>query len=769
MKRKIIAIIVLGLVLLASLLACGYFGAKTIHRSHQRRAAMAAYEKKDYMTAERLLRQYIAKDQNSEPEFVALANIYHEFGNTGYEAQMWHRAYSLNPLNAEYREKTLASAIRSANYGLIYSFLGGEVKSGSTLPEQELSFYILSSYRTGHSKEGVDAYKKAVKNDPEAFHKSELGRMVEFMTNYSSLSEKDREDFLSEARRSEDPVIRFEALYTDLMRARESEADGADVSDRMEDVLKTIVETNYYVGTPLLADFYYSEYRFPEVMSVSESYLKTIDDLNLYLLCAESCFFNDQLDELKALEGKLRKKTGSLSLLADYCEILIAYLEEDEAKLFSAVHKSGKLVSSPLSRFIRLRVALTQDSFSEVLSAAKEIFSGSPFVDLQDRAVLACLDYLSEQMRKKENQDDPTQMAELANLMASRLQGNRLLTEIVVAARYKKGLATESELMEALERFPDDLLLLEITAEYLIFNGKSDMALPLLEQVTELETDGERLDFLRMLAQDQQGHHDQAAEIFRSLVENSSFDLDLLADYLDYCWKHDRRADLRSMAEKIENATDENLKAYADYFQAALLLLEDDDAKTAEALKLLAATPNDKQSFTFFAANRLNEADMLEEAEAKYNALVKTYPTPGLILVNLSEVYVAKGDSQKALAAAKEAYDIEKNSILPAFIYAQRLSEAERYEEAVAVLRFPRHAVNYREDVVDLWTECMKKTIEKNIADRKYTLAEENCKHLLVIVPGDEFGQAKLEEVRKLMRPKINQEKEEKAAEAAAS
>ena len=99
--------------------------------------------------------------------------------------------------------------------------------------------------------------------------------------------------------------------------------------------------------------------------------------------------------------------------------------------------------------------------------------------------------------------------------------------------------------------------------------------------------------------------------------------------------------------------------------------------------------------------------------------------------------------------------------MLPAFVYAKRLSEDAKYEDAVAVLNFPRRAVNYREDVVDLWTECMKKTIEKNIADRKYTLAEENCKHLLVIVPEDEFGQAKLEEVRKLMRPKNGQKKDE--------
>ena len=119
MKRKTFAIIVLGLILLASLLACGYFGVKTLRRTRLRRMAMVAYEKKEYALAERLLRQYVQNDPNAEAEYVALANIYHEFGNTGMEAQMWNMASSLNPLSAEYRENLLNAAARSAKYYLI--------------------------------------------------------------------------------------------------------------------------------------------------------------------------------------------------------------------------------------------------------------------------------------------------------------------------------------------------------------------------------------------------------------------------------------------------------------------------------------------------------------------------------------------------------------------------------------------------------------------------------------------------------------------------
>ena len=771
MTRKLFAIIVLCLILLATLLACGYFGAKTIRRTHLRREALAAYERKDYRMAEILLRQYIQKDENSEPEMVALANIYHEFGNIGMEAQMWQRAYSLNPLNAEYRDHMLKAAVRSASYNLLFTMLGHDFKSGLKLPDEELYLYVIAACRSNNSKDGDAIYKKTVKDDPEAFHRSELGRMAELFARFSEMPEGERDDYLNEAMGSEDPVIRFEAIYTKLVLASRNQDEG-DHTAEVEDFLKALVETNDYAGTPLLADFLFAQNRFDEVISVAEPYLTKIDNADLALLYAESCTFTGELDKLEALEKKLRRKSGVLPLLADYCRILIEYMKNDEEQLVANYLKSGKLVSSPLSKFIHLRVALSQDSYEGILSATRQIFSEESFHDLHSRAMILCMEYLIEQMKKAENRDNPSRMAELAKVLTVHFPDSWLFTEIILFDQFKKGLVKEAELLDALEKFPDDRLFLQITTEFLIYNGKAEQALALINRIPpDDDIDDLKLDFLHMLALDQTGRHDEAAVFFHSLIERSGFDLDYLADYLNYCWKHERSDDLSAMADRLESAEDAKLRPYSDFFRAAVLLLNDEseEAKAKEALDLLAATPTDNPEFAFFAANRLFEEDMLDEAEAKYREILNTFSIPSLIYVNLSELYDSKDEPQKALAAAKEAYAIEKKSILPAFIYAQRLSEAGKYEEAVAVLNFPRRAVNYREDVVELWTECMKKTIEKNIADRKYTQAEENCKHLLIIVPEDQFGQAKLEEVRKLMRPKTGQKKNEDEAEPAVS
>ena len=765
MNRKTIAIIVLGLVLLSCLLACGYFGAKALRDTRLRRSAMEAYEKKDYALAERLLLQYVAKDPNAEAEYVALANIYHEFGNSGTEAQMWQTASSLNPLKAEYREKMLTGAMRSASYSLLHGILGRKAKVGEEFSDQELYLYVISSYRSGYPKDADDAYQKAVKADPEAFHKNDLGRMAEFMATYEKLSEGERLDYLTSAMKSEDPVIRFEALYIAVRRMEQRNGDETEKDAEIESLLKQAVEINYFAGTPLLADFYASGFRFKDIIALLEPYLKTIDDVNMYLLYAESCVFENKLDDLKALEKKLRRKLGVLPLMADYCNILIAYLEDDLKKLSDEVRKSGKLVNTPLSRFIHLRVAMANQSFDEIRNVAKEIFSEEPFHDLHKRTLAICLDFLSDEMRKPEVQSNPSQMADLAKILSGYLTGNPMLTEIILLDQYKKGLAKETDLTAALQQFPDSALLQRITAEYLVLNGKTEEAMSILEPVLAAAKEAEQepspgIQFVYMLALDQLDRSEEAAAIFKKLVELSEFDLKLLAQYFQYCAENKREKDLMSMADKLDTAKDGSLKNYGKFFRAAALLAAEDESKREEALDILAATPNDDPEFTLYAANRLSQYDRLDEAEAKYKAILKTYGKPSLVYVNLSLIYLAKEDGDKAMEAAKQAYEMEKDSLLPAFIYARMLAEDERFEEAVEVLKFPRHAVNnYREDVIALWVDCMHHVIESSMEGRKYLQAEEQCKHLLIIAPDDEFGKENLEKVREKLKPVKEEDK----------
>lgn len=764
-RRKIIALLLLGPVIFACLLVCGHFGMKAFRRIRLRNTAMTAYGNKDYAQAERLLQQYVRIDPDAEAEFVALANIYHEFGNVEMEAQMWQTANSLNPQDPEYRANMLTSMVKSASYASLHGVLGRKSKVNENFTDQELYLYVISSYRSGYPKDGDDAYKKSVADDPEVFHKNDLGRMAEFMATYETLTDGERDVFLNSAMQSEDPDIRFEALFFAIRRLEQRGDIDPQNDEEMERLLKQAVETNSFAGTALLADFYFSKYRFAETIDVLKPYLKTVDDSDLYLLYMESCVFAGRLDELKALEQELRQKSGFLPLLADYCEILILYLENDGKKLAAAVRKFGKHIDSPLSRFIRLRVAMTNESFNEILTVVQELFSYPPFHDLHNRALLICMDYIAREMKKPENQNDPSRTADLAKILAGYLHGNRMLTDLILTDQYRKDLVKGSDLMEALGQFPDDALLQRITADFLISNDKPEQALsilkPILAAAEEEKQEPDRdILFLSMVALNQLEHYDEASVLFRKLVEQSGFDPDLLNRYFLFCVENERKEDLTAMSEKLDSLKNGDLAQFGKFFQAAALFLTGDKEKETEALDLLASAPADAPEFAFYAATKLFEHGRLDEAEEKYGTIQKTYSIPSLVLLNLSSLYHAKGEKQKALEAAKKAFDMDK-SMLPAFLYAKRLSEAERYEEAVDALKFPRHTVNYSEDIVGLWVDCMRHVIEKSMAGRKYLLAEEQCKHLLIIAPEDEFGQKIMAELLEILRPKRDAAKDE--------
>ena len=754
MTRKRIAVVILGIILFACLLACGYFGAKTVRRSYQRRAAMAAYEKKDYMEAERLLLRYLRKDPNSEPEIVALANIYREFGDLGAEAQMWQMANSLNPLNAEYRKNFLDAAAKSASYSLLYSALGRKINLNEKLDETELYLYVISACRSGHAKEGKDVYKKQTEADREAFHKNDLGRLAEFLTAADTMSAGEQQTYLNLAVTSEDPIVRFEALYSTLLQELSQPEE-----KKIEEILKQLKEFNYYVGTPILANYLFSRYRFEDVFSEAEPYLERIDHINLYLLYAEACVLMDESDKLKALEKKTREKAGAMSTIADYCKILLAYLENDETKLVEETRKSAKAISSPIARFIRLRAAMSQGSHSEILAAANDLFSGPPFYDLFDRAAILCETYLAEQMLKPENQIDTSKMAELAKILSGFVKDDMLISNIILADQVQKGLAKEADLLAALDKFSNDPLLLRITVEYLVTKNHPEQALPLIEQILNSAGEKEsqpppRILFLKMMALDLTGQHDEAAEIFRKMVDMSEFEVDFLAEYFRFCNEYERINDLNAMADRLKTVKNGKLEQYGVFFRAAAVILTGDEAKQDEALKMLATATNDEPLFAFYAANELSKADRLDEAEKKYKAIQNTYPIPFLLYVNLSELYKAKGETEKAIEAAKKGYELGKTSWLSSFVYARRLSEAGRYEEAVEILNLPRRAGNYRSEVIDIWSTCMRKIIEKSIADQRYMQAEDQCRHLLTIVPGDEFGTENLAKVREKLRQK---------------
>ena len=114
--RLILVIVVVSVVLLACLGAIGYFGIKTMRRSHLRAEARGAFAAEDWKKAEKLLNEYLGQDTDSEEDYVRLAQVYRHFGNTGEEMHCWYRASTLNPLKPEYWDNYTTCAMNARDF-----------------------------------------------------------------------------------------------------------------------------------------------------------------------------------------------------------------------------------------------------------------------------------------------------------------------------------------------------------------------------------------------------------------------------------------------------------------------------------------------------------------------------------------------------------------------------------------------------------------------------------------------------------------------------
>ena len=102
-KTQIILAVITALVVLYACLGLlGYIGARMMREARQRTEARAAFDAKDWKNAEKLLKAYLADHIYSEEDFVRLALVYRQFGNTEEEMRCWCRASALNPHKREY-------------------------------------------------------------------------------------------------------------------------------------------------------------------------------------------------------------------------------------------------------------------------------------------------------------------------------------------------------------------------------------------------------------------------------------------------------------------------------------------------------------------------------------------------------------------------------------------------------------------------------------------------------------------------------------------
>ena len=736
--RIILAGILVLVILFACLGALGYFGVKTIRRTSLRVEARKAFASEDWKNAEKLLNKYITQDPDSEDDIVRLARVYRHFGNTGEEMLCWYRAASLNPLKPEYQDAYTACAMSARDFPHLFTYMSRRVHLGETLSPKDKILYLISAVMTNHGKNVETYYENMLKTNPEAFRQDELGRYAEFLVKNKKLTQDERSSFIEQGLQSDDPFIRLESILFYLGWLEDSGQDSDYVDEKMETMLKQAADLNRFAGSPYLAKFYFSRYKFSSVIEVLEPFLADIAHIPMSVLYAESCVYGTQPEKLKPLADRYRLLGPKHQLLASYFDALSIFSrgEGKNDDLTRLMREINGVVQTPLANLVNLQVALNSDSAEKVGSSFESIMRNHPFYNVQERARSAVYLYLWNRIQEEPGLAGDPRMVKLAQLISNPDQKDVFLTRIMISDMFRRKVLTRQDIQDALNAFPFDPYLLQVAAEFELFNGNPGQCLDYIDRFRGLENADRSaaFDLLHMLALELAGRIDDAAKEYTALVDSNETNMGILYRYFDFCVKYKRRAELSRMADRLEASSVPELKALAPFFRAEELFQQE---KTEEALSLLETAVTDNQDFMFYAANTFSSHGRGDQALSRYLALSDNSPDRDLILANIAEVYLAKGMKEKALSYAEKSWQTNQDDELTQFVYAQMLAANGRYQDAEKVLTIPNRKVELPDNLRGLWTDIMIHCVREDLEKQTFSRALERVNHYLILYPDD--------------------------------
>ena len=738
-KIQIVLAVITGLIVLASCLGLfGYFGMKMMKQSRQRMEARAAFDAKDWKKAEKLLKAYVSEDLDSEEDFVRLAQVYRHLGNTEEEMRCWGRASELNPLKPEYRDDYLACALGARAFRHLQTTLSHKLSLNVDLSPKEKMLYLISAVITMREKDAEQFYSVMLADDPLVFHRSDLGRLAEFLVTYRQLDPDDRKSFLKYGVESDDSFVRQETILFSLADLEWTGGDVETVLKKKEAMLKQIAGMNRFIGVPLLADFYFGMLKFGTVIELAEPYLADIDDVLLSIIYAESCVYGAQQEKLLPLIDHFRDLGRMYRTQLSYFEALYDFTQGEEKgdELAARMREVGSAAQTDLANLINLQLALNNDNLEKVRNSLEAIMRNAPFYDLQDRARASVRHYLGTKIEADPELVNDSMMARLAQLISTPEVKDAFLMRLIIADMGRRNVLSEQTIQENLADYPFDPYLLQVAAEFELFNGHPDLCIEYTERYfsLNLERRSTNFDLLHMLAQELSGNIDEATKEYTALVDNSEMDRGILYRYFRFCIQHGRTKELDKMAERLGSSSVQGLKELAPYFHAEVLFSQ---KKTEEALDLLETADTDCLDFVFHAANMFTAHERLDQALSRYRSLVGTYPDQRLVLANMAEAYLAKEMKAEALSCAERAWEDDPDDQFVQFIYAKMLAANGRYQAAERVLRIPYRHIELPDTIRELWTDIMVHCVQEDFENRLYLHALDRANHYLVLFPGD--------------------------------
>lgn len=750
--KRILILCCFLLVFLVCMFSSFFYALKDIGKYRAYNRARAVFDSGDYEKAKELFVKVIGEDPNKEDAIKAMAQIYHHYGDWANEAFFRQRLVRLNPLNEMYFHDFLNAAFRARNFGTIYSLLNLKVMENPELPPEEGALYLISALLSGHVPNGKAFYADRIKSDRRYFSDTEYGRYGELLLNVSEITFDKARSMIPSLPDIKDEQIRFETINTILYVLSKQGTRESD--ELMEKLLQESVELNEFAGAPMLADYYFSHYRFRDSLKVCETFLKTKMNIAMPILYGESSLLSGQPELIPPLADKVRQLRGRQSkIIASYLDALYAFSEGDETRLRAALFETGSTINTQVSSLMKFQLAIGSDSLKEINLLLEKIIKEQPFLDFPQRARTLALAYLLKQADSDLSSDPDrlTACANIALLIQTPDDDVSFLKRIILLDRFKRDILLEDELLSAMETYSGDPVLLRIATEYYLKRGQAGRTIDYITEYNSLKTveSNDSMVILHILALDQLGRKEEAETEFRTLVESHGGGI-LLSLYYDFCVENKMLDSLKSLLSWIESLPkDSPSRAALPFIRAEIFLSE---GKQDQAFDLFEKSPSDNPQLIFHAATRLAEAGRDDAALARFLSIRDTYQDKVLINLSLSALYDKKGDAKNALECARIAWNVNQNDLQARYIYGKRLFEAGQYAEVISVFKFPQFKASFPQEMLDLWSKALHEQIKADFDAGRYTPAMEEAKYLLIYFPDDEVGLDYVEMIQAIRR-----------------
>ena len=749
------------LIMLGCLGACVFFLVKDLDRSFESARAIALYNAGDYDDAKDKLVRVLSRDPHRENAVAALANIYHHYGDWGNETFFRQRLVRLNPLNKQYFDDYLKSAMRARNYNVIYSQLSLKQIENEAMDPETAALYLLSALHSGHVSEGKSFYRSKSLTEPKFFAQTEMGRFAETLLKAEPLVPREADKLFAALDDVKDPSVRFELLNMRVYLL--SKIQDEENEAKIEAMLIESANLNNFAGGPILANYYFSRYRFEDAIRVSEDFLKTKVNTEMPVLYGESSLLSGQPELIPAMADRIRKLEGRQSrIITAYLDALTAFAAGDLAETKSLLQASGNLIETPMSSLISLILAVNSRSVSEVRLTLDRIMTRAPFLDIQERARSAALSYLLSELGDMKGFPDSRQVADyaaIAGLIQTPGDDNSFLQRIIMLDKYNRNALKEDDLQAILKEFPGDLVLLQIATEYYLFRNNTKLAMDYIEQYRKDSDDSgpDDMTVLHMLVLDQLGRHEEAEEEFRSIVERDPDNGDLLFYYYTYCTRHGFLERLRELEKRVAALPqNSSLREFLPFIRAEIRFADGDKKVALDAFE---SAKTGRPDLIDYAGDFLAAGGRTDAAIKRYLSIQEDTLDKVQLNLKLSRLYREKNDLASARKHAYAAWSQDREDLDARFAYAQFLVEEKDYADAIDVLKFPQYKAVFPENMLDLWSVAMRQQMKSDFANARYTPAYEGAKHLLVYFPYDDEAQDFIQRVEQ-----IRQEEKEREA-----